>query len=292
MISLPEGIDAPTVCEILRDAGDIMVDAHREKYGIVDGVEDKDSTHAGVNFVTKYDREVQAFLFRELGRACPEASFLGEEDNGQEKVNPYRGWCFVIDPIDGTANFVRDYRCSSISVALLNNGQPAMGAIYLPYWDMTFYAEAGRGARCMSHFEFFAGWRNSVPVLRTPYRPLAEGICALGTSPYYKETLGDATVQLFETFFQHCSDIRRSGSAAFDLCCVATGRTDVFVEARLSPWDYAAGALIVSEAGGRVTRLDGRSLRYDKPCSVLATGAGCYDEALALTRNIKIPLEN
>lgn len=276
---MPENISSDVICDILRQAGHIILSADRGEDGDVRGVDDKDNIHAGVNFVTKYDREVQSFLFSALGKICPDAKFMGEED-GADKVDPYQGLCFIIDPIDGTANFVRDYKCSAISVALLENGTPIMGAIYLPYIDEIYYAEKGGGTRCFTGF-LFERFR-----VFASHRPLAEGITTLGTSPYYKDELGKATVDLFETFLYHSSDVRRSGSAAYDFCCIASGRTDVFVEARLSPWDYAAGSLIVSEAGGHIARLDGRPLRFDRPSSVLATGRACYDEALALTKPI------
>ena len=259
----------------MREAGRIMLSAHRDGQGgevTSDEINDKDTAHAQVNFVTVYDKKVQALLIEKLHTALPDAKFMAEED-GADQTDPTDGLCFVIDPIDGTANFIRDLACSAVSVALLADGQPVFGAVYQPYADELFLAVRGQGTVCC---------RRDQPPKRVTVstRPLKEAIAVLGTSPYYKDELGETTVSLFKNCLYHAADVRRSGSAAYDFCNLAMGRTDLFCEARLSPWDYAAGYLIVTEAGGQVTCLDGSPLRFDKPCSVLAAGKGCYADAV------------
>ena len=101
-------------------------------------------------------------------------------------------------------------------------------------------------------------------------RSLDDGLVIIGTAPYYKE-LNQKSFDLAFNYFQNALDIRRSGSSALDLCSIAAGRAEVFFELRLSPWDYAAGSLIVKEAGGIVTTAEGKSLTFDGPCSVVAT---------------------
>lgn len=263
----------------MREAGRIMLTAHRDGQGgevTSADIADKDTTHAQVNFVTVYDQKVQALLIEKLHIALPEAKFMAEED-GADQTDPTEGLCFVIDPIDGTANFIRDLACSAVSVALLSEGQPVLGAVYQPYADELFLAVRGQGTVC---------YRREDPPERVTAgtRPLKEAVAVLGTSPYYKDELGETTVSLFKKCLYHAADVRRSGSAAYDFCNIAMGRTDLFCEARLSPWDYAAGCLIVTEAGGQATCLDGTPLRFDKPCSVLAAGHGCYAEAVELFR--------
>ena len=258
----------------MREAGRIMLSAHRDgQGGEVTGseIDDKDTAHAQVNFVTVYDKKVQALLIEKLHMALPEAKFMAEED-GADQTDPTEGLCFIIDPIDGTANFIRDLACSAVSVALLSDGQPIFGAVYQPYADELFLAVRGQGTVCYR--------KGNIPVpVSVSTRPLKEAVAVLGTSPYYKAELGETTVSLFEKCLYHAADVRRSGSAAYDFCNIAMGRTDLFCEARLSPWDYAAGCLIVTEAGGQATCLDGTPLRFDQPCSVLAAGRGCYNEA-------------
>ena len=261
----------------MREAGRIMLSAHRDGQGgevTSDEINDKDTAHAQVNFVTVYDKKVQALLIEKLHIALPEAKFMAEED-GADQTDPTEGLCFVIDPIDGTANFIRDLACSAISVALLSEGMPVFGAVYQPYADELFLAVRGQGTVCYRH-------GNPPERVTVSTRPLKEAIALLGTSPYYKDELGETTVSLFKNCLYHAADVRRSGSAAYDFCNIAMGRTDLFCEARLSPWDYAAGCLIVTEAGGQVTCLDGTPLRFDQPCSVLAAGCGCYDEAVEI----------
>lgn len=263
----------------VREAGFIVRDAHRNpKNGALaaEDVTDKDTAHAQVNFVTAYDQKVQAFLIEKLSKALPEAKFMAEED-GADKTDPNTGLCFVIDPIDGTANFIRGLSCSAVSVALLSEGTPVLGMVYQPYAGELFLAVQGEGTQL-----YYKG--NPPERVSVSSRPMKEAVAVLGTSPYYKDELGETTVSLFKNCLYHAADVRRSGSAAYDFCNLAMGRTDLFCEARLSPWDYAAGYLIVTEAGGQVTCLDGSPLRFDQPCSVLAAGKGCYAEAVETLR--------
>ena len=158
-------------------------------------------------------------------------------------------------------------------MALLAEGIPVLGAVYQPYAGELFLAVKGEGT-LLYHLG------NPPERVFASNRPMKEAVAVLGTSPYYKDELGETTVNLFKNCLYHAADVRRSGSAAYDFCNIAMGRTDLFCEARLSPWDYAAGSLIVTEAGGQATCLDGSPLRFDIPCSVLAAGKGCYAEAL------------
>lgn len=210
------------------------------------------------NFVTDYDSRVQKMLKTRLLALVPEAAFLGEEDD-MDHADISEGYAFIVDPIDGTANFTRGYNASCISVALARNGSPVLGIIYNPYAKETYYAERGKGA-------FLNGER-----IQASERPLEKGLILFGTSPYYQ----DLKKKAFEVAFRYVSygeDLRRSGSAALDLCMIASGRAEFFFELVLSPWDYAAGALLVEEAGGFVSDLEGNPLTYDHPQTVTARG--------------------
>ena len=187
----------------------------------------------------------------------PDAVFIAEEKENDPRM--LKGeHCFVIDPIDGTKNFINGYRHSAISLAMISKGSTVFGAVYNPYMNELFTAEKGRGARL-----------NGKP-MQVSCRPIELGICAFGTSPYYKDTLSEKTFAFTKEIFFDVSDIRRTGSASLDLAYLAAGRNDAFFEFVLSPWDYAAGALLVTEAGGIITDIKGDPVDLSAPCPVFA----------------------
>ena len=192
------------------------------------------------NLVTAYDRAVQDMLEAALLSLYPDAVFLAEEqENDPAALTAAR--CFIIDPIDGTTNFIHGYRRSAISLAVLERGVTVFGAVYDPYLDELFTATLGGGTRV-----------NGKPV-RVATRPPAEGLVIFGTTPYAKKKYVAPTMTLAGRLLLSTRDLRRSGSAALDLAYVAAGRCDMFFELSLSPWDIAAGILLVREAGGIVT---------------------------------------
>lgn len=239
------------IIEIVHGCGKIMLSAT--------DIERKMHQKAGKgNFVTDYDSRVQQVLEEKLLALVPGAVFLGEEDQ-MDQTDISRGYAFIVDPIDGTANFTRGYNMSCISVALALDGKPVLGVIYNPYSGETYHAEKGKGA-----------YRNGEPI-HASQRTLEEGLILFGTAPYHQEL----TKRSFEVAYQYMSrgeDLRRSGSAALDLCAIASGRAEFYFEMRLCPWDYAAGALLVEEAGGLVSDLEGRPVTYDRKQTVVARG--------------------
>lgn len=236
------------IADVVRDCGKIMLEAVRTSDMV-----DAKAGHA--NFVTTYDKKVQETLKEKLTEILPAAAFVGEEDDIHASIQ--KGLAFIVDPIDGTTNFIKDYHVSAISVGLINNGKSYIGVVYNPYLDEMFTAERGKGA-----------FLNGKPI-HVSRNPLSEGIVLFGTAPYYEE-LSRKSFDLAYEYFRQALDIRRSGSAAIDLCSIAAGRAEVYFELRLSPWDYAAGSLIVEEAGGVVTTVDGGEITFERPCSVLA----------------------
>ena len=236
------------IADAVRDCGKIMLEAVRTS----DMVDEKEG-HA--NFVTTYDKKVQETLKEKLTEILPATAFVGEEDDIHTSIQ--KGLAFIVDPIDGTTNFIKDYHVSAISVGLINDGRSYIGVVYNPYLDEMFTAERGKGA-----------FLNGKPI-HVSRNPLSEGIVLFGTAPYYEE-LSRKSFDLAYEYFRQALDIRRSGSAAIDLCSIAAGRAEVYFELRLSPWDYAAGSLIVEEAGGVVTTVDGGEITFERPCSVLA----------------------
>lgn len=226
------------IASIVREAGRIVLSAH----DIASQTHEK--TSAG-DLVTDYDLAVETFLKEKLPPLMPGSIFFGEEE--AENAGPGRGWAFIVDPIDGTANFVRHLRQSAISVALACDGAVEYGVVYDPYRDEIFTAKRGGGA-----------FLNGRPI-HVSARPLSQGIFGMGTALYKREYIAP-TLRVTEQLFRRSCDFRRMGAAALDLCYVACGRFDAFFEYSLCPWDYAAGSLLITEAGGFVSTLDGQPL--------------------------------
>lgn len=236
------------ICALVKLCGSIILQADREGMDI-------DSKSGIANFVTEYDKMVQERLRIGLLSICPEATFIGEE--GEQTAFSERGKFFIVDPIDGTTNFIKDYRVSCISVAYVEDGQTEAAVLYNPYLNEMYTAIRGRGA-----------FLNDKPI-SVSKQPLENGIVLFGTSPYSAE-LSKKSFEMAYDYCQKALDIRRCGAAVWDFCCIAAGRAELFFELQLSPWDYAAGALLVREAGGIVTTVDGGEITLDKPCSILA----------------------
>ena len=246
-------MDIERIKLIAREAGEIMLTAVRPQVMEKEG-------HA--NFCTETDEKIQAFPIEKLKEVVPEASFLGEEDGQDvftEKMS--QGYCFVLDPIDGTSNFIYAYRPSVVSVALLKDGKAYMGVVYNPYDDMMFTAVTGQGA-------YLNGER-----IMSSELPLSDSLSVFGTAPYYTE-LQDKTFEIAKKLLPLCVDLRRSGTAAWDMCCVAMGRCGLYYELRIQLWDYAAAALIASEAGCTLTDVSGNPLSYKGPTSVICRARG------------------
>ena len=234
--------------EIVKEAGEILLQA----INIEESVEEKTGR---ANFVTLYDKKVQDFLFSRLSEILPEAVFIGEEE--EEHASLPDGYAFIIDPIDGTTNFMKGYRTSCISVGLLKGGRPEIGVVYNPYQKEMFWAKRGEGAYCNGK------------VIHVSSHSLENGLVLVGTSPYNEELSKKSFAWAYELFIRSL-DIRRSGSAAIDLCYLAAGRAEFYFELLLSPWDFAAGALILEEAGGKIVTIDGSELVFDRKVGVAA----------------------
>lgn len=238
---------------VVRRAGDMIRDAH-------DIEKDTHEKNGAADLVTKYDVAVQAFLQKELLALVPEADFLGEEGEHEALDKP---WVFVVDPIDGTTNFVRHMHHSNIAVALVHEGCVAYGVVYNPFTEEMFAARRGGGAFLNGH------------PIHVSDRDMSHAITMCG-STIYDRRFTDRSFSLMRRLYDLGLDFRRFGSAELDVCYVACGRAEVFFECRLSPWDYAAGSLILTEAGGKITRLDGSPIDPYRGGSVWATNGICH----------------
>lgn len=260
-----------TSCEtIVREAGmmirkaDITGDSIHQKDGLA-------------NFVTDFDVEVQQFLIARFRELLPDASFYGEEDTeGNEKSadSCRNGYCFYIDPIDGTTNFIFGYQHSCVSVGLALDGQIIAGYVYNPYTDTMYKAVRGEGAYCNER------------KLVVSDKSIAEGIVAFGCARYNE---GDTDL-LFATvkeLYLHSPSVRNGGSAALDLCRVAAGANVTYLELKLQPYDYAAASVIIEEAGGEIRQVEGEPITLEKPCSILAGTRTACDEVRSIMKSLK-----
>lgn len=195
-----------------------------------------------MDFASEVDRMAEAEIVKELRRAYPRHAFLGEESGQIGKGS----LVWVIDPLDGTHNYLRGIPHFSVSIALVDNGEPVYGVIYDPLRDELFTASKGDGA--------YLNDRR----MRVSKRETLDG-AMLGTGfPFRQRKHLDAQLSMTRTLLTQAEDIRRSGSAALDLAYTAAGRFDGYFEFGLKPWDMAAGCLLVREAGGTYTDLAGR----------------------------------
>ncbi len=192
------------------------------------------------DFVTEMDLKSEQLIREALLSACPEDSFFGEETGGDERA----AGRWIVDPIDGTANFMRGQRLYAISIAYEASGELLIGCVYCPGTDELFLAVKGRGATL-----------NGAPIHVSETARLRDSVIHMGFGHRNPDAL-ERTLALFPPLIRALSDVRRSGTAAYDLCCVAAGRAEAFVELRLNLYDYAAGYVILTEAGGRFTGWD------------------------------------
>lgn len=244
---------------IIRQAGEIMVHAHLNRSEIISKAGHK-------NFVTEYDRKVQEFLIGELKKLHPGAAFFAEEEKEHHEEILAQGDVFVIDPIDGTSNFMRGWFPSCISIGMLRKGTPYLGVIYVPVSGELFTAVKGCGAR-----------KNGEPI-HASRDPLGENLAVFGTSAYYEREIVQKAFDTAMYYQERCIDVRRSGSAAYDLCMVACGAAGVYAEPLIQLWDFAAGALIAQEAGATVTDYDGKPLTFRESSGVVAVCPGAAEE--------------
>ncbi|HIW85056.1 MAG TPA: inositol monophosphatase [Candidatus Eubacterium faecipullorum] len=224
-----------------------------------------------VDLVTEYDGRIQQYLFDELGKSTPGCSFLGEEGDGAKELTD--GYCFIIDPIDGTTNFVKGFQHSAISVGLAKDKELIAGVVLDPDLDNLFYAEKGKGA-------YLNGKR-----IQASACTLKDSLVLFGTCPYERE-LAEKTFELTKEIFYKCLEVRRSGSAALDICYVAAGKADLYYELILRPWDIAAASVILKEAGGICMTADGGEIDPAGIQSYVCSGGRNLEEFFSIANGI------
>ncbi len=251
------------VLEVTADVGAFQVE-HWNKV-ITSEIEEKTANQL-VSFV---DKESEKVLKQRLSTILPSSSFLGEESGSDELEDSDFLW--IVDPLDGTTNYLHGLPVFSISVALLKNGEPIVGVVDCPVLKETFTAYLGGGAHL-----------NGESISVEQNNNLSDTLIATGF-PYYKFDRMEAYLEVLADLMQNTHGLRRMGSAAIDLAYTACGRFDGFFEMNLSPWDVAAGVLLVREAGGKVTDFQGNSsVIFNK--EILASSKSIYSEFFDVVR--------
>jgi len=241
-------MDMITLCqktsEIARNAGKLICSEKHPRIFAKDG---------RANFVTSMDLASQEYIISQLKELLPEANFFAEESDSNHLLPGYN---WIIDPIDGTTNYMMNFKHSCISIGLVLNADAVMGVVYNPYLDELYTAVKGRGA-----------FLNGEPIHALD-RPMDNAVVLFGTSAYHRE-FAEKTFLCARDAFDLCADIRRTGTAALDVCYVACGKCDAYFEMEIQPWDFTAGTVIAKEAGACVHNLLGEDITFDGPSGII-----------------------
>jgi len=217
------------------------------------------------NLVTEADLASQQAIHEFLGGRYPHHGFHGEE--GLNEVRPDSPYRWIVDPLDGTTNYVHGFPYFAVSIGLEYNGELVVGAIYDPTHDEMFLAAKGSGATV-----------NRRPLRASAVTELGQAMVVaslpVATHP------DDMAVKRFLRMLPHAQTVQRTGSAALNLAYVAAGRLDGFWSTSLKPWDMAAGVVLVREAGGQITRLDGAAFHVEEPNLLATNGSGIHQELM------------
>jgi myo-inositol-1(or 4)-monophosphatase len=233
-----------------RDAGRLLAERFGRKIEI--------SNKSEIDLVTESDLASERLIIDRIKTHYPRHTILAEE-SGISEPQDHNGWLWIIDPLDGTTNYAHGYPCFCVSIALAHRGRTEVGVVYDPIRDEMFAAERGRGASLNER---------RISVSRT--LSLHSALVCTGF-PYDVRQRNDFA-RHFANFIMTAQGVRRDGAAALDLAYVAAGRFDGFWEEGLKPWDVAAGALIIEEAGGRVSNYEGGPVNIYAPPIMASNG--------------------
>jgi myo-inositol-1(or 4)-monophosphatase len=244
--------------ELAKEAGQVLMDHLKQRLAV-------ESKSTEIDLTTEADVASEKLIVEAIRQRYPKHSILSEEGLGQEQAGEF---LWLIDPLDGTTNYAHGYPVFCVSIALQHEGEIVLGVTYDPVRDELFWAEKDRGAYCN-------GRRLSV-----------SGVASLGRSllatgfPYVRARTEDNNTAEFGRVMPQVQGVRRGGAAALDMVYVAAGRLDGYWEFYLSPWDWAAGDLLVREAGGRISDVSGQPRRF-RGNSMVATNDLLHEELLA-----------
>ena len=244
-------MDYEKIVEIVKSA---------KKFVLSDNLSHEVKMKGEADFVTGVDLSISEYLKEKLHDLAPGIGFMSEEEE-PDKLAPRR---WILDPIDGTTNLVYDYRMSSISLGLCDNGKSVFGVVYNPYTDETFTAVRGEGA--------FLNCKKITVNDRAPH----DSIIEFGAGSTRKREADEAFAIAKEVFL-HCLDLRRICSSALAICFIAAGRMNGYFEKVIKPWDYAAASVILEEAGGHLCDWTGAPLPFDRPSGIIAASPQTYN---------------
>jgi len=246
-----------------RRAGDMIARAYDERDKL------KITQKSDRDYVTEIDQRAEALIVNEITRHYPDHGIVAEEM--AQRIHPDAPIQWYIDPLDGTTNFIHGYPHFSVSIAAFKHGKPMLAVIHDPIRDETFEARNGGGA-----------FLNRRRLRVTDEKRLEHALFASGIASYRRESM-DIFQARMDVCMRSMDGYRRGGSAALDLAYIAAGRLDVYWEAGLQSWDIAAGLLLVQEAGGLVTGLDGASVELEKG-DVLAANPHLHPKLIQLLK--------
>ena len=255
--------DVKVIEEFVRCAGKMLLKARPDEGSV-------HKKEGPANYVTDYDVKIQEYLIGKLSAVFGDASFYGEEDTKGSTGQVGRGYTFFIDPIDGTTNLMFDYNNSCVSVGLAEGTVMTAGWVYDPYKDRMYCGVRKKGATL-----------NGRPLHITD-KGMNEGIVAFGCARYNE---GDIIFSVLKEVFMNSLSIRNGGSAAIDLCRIASGSNVGYLEMKLQPYDYAAASIIIEEAGGYIGQHDGSAITLDRPCPVVAGTRKASEELMNIIRS-------
>ena len=242
-----------------QSAGKLIINQLHKQYNV--------DFKSSVNMVTQVDRDAEKLIISIIHNVYPDHRILAEETNEIKGNSPYR---WIIDPLDGTTNFVHGFPVFAISIAVEYKGEIIVGVVYDPNRNELFSAVKNGGA-----------FLNKKQIKVSDTKALLASLTATGF-PYETGTLFELNMEIFRSIYTKCQGVRRAGSAALDMCYVASGRFDGFWEFGLNPWDISAGALIVQEAGGIVGDFNGNEFKSDNTSQIIATNGTIHEELLKI----------
>ena len=251
-----------TAVEAARIGGKILLDA----FGTLD--QEQIRLKGMGDYVTELDNRSEHAIVSHIRNRFPDHSIIAEESNQDKRESPY---CWLIDPLDGTANYVQGIPIFAVSIALLKNDEVLLGVVFCPCQKELFQAEKGKGA-------FLNGRKINV----SPQTNMKRAMLGTGFPWKYKQNI-DPYISVFKDLFTRSAGIRRMGAAAVDLAYTACGRLDGFWEMKLSPWDIGVGVLLVQEAGGVVTDFNG-GCRFMETGNVVAANPNIHRNLLEVIK--------
>ena len=255
--------------EYLDFSKDLAVNAGKilsKYFGNINSIKQKSTR---IDLVTNADIECENFIVKSIQNKYPDHIIIAEESTLPEKNSDFK---WIIDPLDGTTNFVHNLPIFAVSIGLQYKSKTVIGVVYNPAANKLFSAKLNGGA-----------FLNDKKIKPSSSNTLSDSLIVTGF-PYLQDKRWDLSFDIFKDFYSHSQGVRRLGAAALDLCFVAMGRFEIFYEFNLKPWDICAGALIAEESGAKVTDWDGSNYP-DSGQRILATNGHIHDEVLSLLSN-------